>query len=410
MPVVIIAILFIFFLDLTCYTFLTPYPEQKPLQITSFDKYLGRVAYIAAYILSLLRAPLGLLPYLAKLFIFFALSIRYESAQTTYFRELINMVGDCVNLAFTALVILFIFGPPRIEPLSFLLYLPIGAEFLRLISERVPIMFSAVWQVLPHRRCAQLIQSRQHSGRLARIVASRFTRYCDYYELSDTRRTEHILCTLKHRAVCDKEMSKRLEYIQSFRIIPQSHGLRGGRVRDVARAEVFIHGIWTNDPWLLTGMAIRRAPWMFDPRYVRRPFYYMTEANRIATLFVLEHARYSLPYAIFQFGHEIRVARLHFFYRLLRLLRADVEEKVLADGTFQFDQFIFWLARRQDHKQAMQEQRYLYTDDEVIEDLLSRQCEDQELTTIEVAARYTYPVKYVEEVLLKKIEAAKLQR
>ena len=79
---------------------------------------------------------------------------------------------------------------------------------------------------------------------------------------------------------------------------------------------------------------------MFDPRYLRRPFYYMTEANRLATLFVLQHARYSPSFALFQFGHEIRVARLHFFYVILRRTGLDIEEKVMADGTFQFDQFI----------------------------------------------------------------------
>ncbi len=409
MRILAIVILCVFILHVICYTFLIPHPAQKPMIITRLDTYVGRGAYTAAYILSLLRAPLGLLPYLVKMFIFFALSIRYESAQSTYFREGINMVGDCVNLAGTALLILLVCGPPRIEPATFLLYIPVGAELVRLITERVPLTFSAMWQVIPHRRIAQRILSRQHAHWFGEAMAACFTRYAHYYALSDTSRTAYLLRVLKRRAVSDEDMLKRLAYIQSFRIIPQCHGLRGGSVRDVARAEVFIHGIWTNDPWLLVGMAIRRAPWMFDPRYMRRPFYYMTEANRLATLFVLEHARYSLPYALFQFGHEIRVARLHFFYGLLRLLGADVEEKVSADGTFQFDQFIFWLARRFSHEQALPKQRYLYADDEVIEEILCRQCEGEKITAMDVALRYTYPVKYVEEVLLQKIDAARFQ-
>ena len=153
---------------------------------------------------------------------------------------------------------------------------------------------------------------------------------------------------------------------------------------------------------------MRRAPWMFDPRYLRRPFYYMTEANRLATLFVLDHARYSPPCAIFQFGHEIRVARLHLFYSLLRLMGADVEEKVAADGTFQFDQFIFYLARRLgDH---IPKQRYLYDDDEVVEDILCRYHENETIMAEEVASYYTYPVKYVQQVLLEKIEATRARR
>jgi hypothetical protein len=152
-------------------------------------------------------------------------------------------------------------------------------------------------------------------------------------------------------------------------------------------------------------MALRRAPWMFDPRYLRRPFYYMSEANRLATLFVLEHARYSLPYAIFQFGHEIRVARLHLFYSLLRRFGLDVEYKVNADGTFQFDQWICWLQARRGQRPDTPQQRPLYTDDEVIADLLQNYTTttDELLDAEQIAARYTYPMKYVEEVLMLKI-------
>src|SRR5262245_30371060 len=93
-----------------------------------------------------------------------------------------------------------------------------------------------------------------------------------------------------------------------------------------AKGEVFIHRNWTNDPWLLIGQGMRRAPWMFDPRYLRRPFYYRTESNRLATLFVLQHARYSPSYACYQFGHEIKAARYDFVYRCLRWIGLDIEE------------------------------------------------------------------------------------
>src|SRR5947209_18043390 len=84
--VLVFVALFIFFLQLACYALLIPDPSQKPLRITSFDIYVGRIGYITAYLLSLLRAPLGLVPYLVKMFIFFVLKIRYESAESTYFR------------------------------------------------------------------------------------------------------------------------------------------------------------------------------------------------------------------------------------------------------------------------------------------------------------------------------------
>src|SRR5207249_4390032 len=117
----------------------------------------------------------------------------------------------------------------------------------------------------PHRCIASMIQARQKSHIFWRCLAWCFARYCRYYTLSDLERMEYVLGTLRRRAACDKDMAERLEYVRAFRIIPQRCGLRSGRVRDVARGEVFIHRVWTNDPWLLVGMAIRRAPWMFDP-------------------------------------------------------------------------------------------------------------------------------------------------
>ncbi|MDQ2907405.1 MAG: hypothetical protein ABI456_04560 [Ktedonobacteraceae bacterium] len=133
----------------------------------------------------------------------------------------------------------------------------------------------------------------------------------------------------------------------------------------------------------------------------------MTQSNRLATLLVLQHARYSPPFAVFQFGHEIRVARLHLFYLVLRWLGADIEAKVLADGTFQFDQFICSLnaAIHPDH--APEKQRPLWTDEEAIADILRSYPVDRPIAAMDVAERYTYPVKYVEEVLLGKIEAAR---
>jgi hypothetical protein len=400
---ILICAALVIVIELAFYMFLIPDPARKPLQKRPLDRHLGTAAYFTAYILSLLRAPLGLLPYLVKLFIFFALKIRYDSARSTYFREVINMAGDFVNLALTFMLILALAGPPRLQIPTFIFYLPLAAELVRLTTERIPVTFSATWQLMPHRDIARLLQARQQSNVFWRC----FSRYCRYYALSDSARMQYILRALKQRATWDEDMSNRLEYIRAFRIVPLHYGLRGGRVRDIARGEVFIHSPWTNDPWLLAGMAIRRTPWMFDPRYLRRPFYYMTEANRLATLCVLEHARYSLPYAVFQFGHEIRVARLHLFYALLRRLGADLEYKVNADGSFQFDQFICWLEKRFGRGHGEPEQRSLYTDEEVIAEVLSQYSVDEATTAQDIASRYTYPLKYVEEVLLDKINTAR---
>jgi len=404
---ILVSVLIVSAIELTFYMFLIPGPSPKPLHVRPLDKYLGRVAYFIAYILSLLRAPLGLLPYLVKLFIFFGLNIRYESARSTYLREVINMIGDFVNLGLTALLVLAVAGPAELQSLTLIFYIPLAAELIRLVTERVPITFSAMWQLIPHRSIVRMVQARQPSSVFCKWFVLRCTRYCCYYALSDTGRMQYVLCALKQRAASDRDMSMRLEYIQAFRIIPLRYGLRSGQVRDVAMAEVFIHSTWTNDPWLLVGMAIRRAPWIFDPRYLRRPFYYMTEANRLATLCVLEHARYSPPYAVFQFGHEIRVARLHLFYLVLRWLGADVGYKVNADGTFQFDQFICWLEKRFGCAQALAGQRPLYSDDEVIAEVLYSYNAGETVVAQDIASHYAYPLKYVEEVLLNKIEVAR---
>ena len=91
-------------------------------------------------------------------------------------------------------------------------------------------------------------------------------------------------------------------------------------------------------------------------------------------------------------------------------MNADIEEKVLADGTFQFDQIICWLEKRFEHGHSMPEQRYLYTDEEAVADLLYRYDANETISAKEIAARYTYPLKYVEEVLLSKIETARTQQ
>src|SRR6266852_7837220 len=112
----LLVILFVLLLNVIYYTFFIPHPAQKPLKLTCFNTALGRAAYLTAYILSLLRAPLGLLPYLVKLFIFFGLNIRYESARSTYLREVINMIGDFVNLGLTARLVLSVAGPAELQP------------------------------------------------------------------------------------------------------------------------------------------------------------------------------------------------------------------------------------------------------------------------------------------------------
>ena len=182
---------------------------------------------------------------------------------------------------------------------------------------------------------------------------------------------------------------------RGFVVVPDRLSLRAGVVRDVATGEIFIHHAWLNDPWLLIGQALRRAPWMFDPRFLRRPFYYRAEANPVATRFVLQHTLLTPPYAWYQFGHEIKASRFTWFFRFAQRFDRMWEQPVRADGSYEFDPLLHWL----DRTHADRSSRPLWTENQV----MARQAFDPLLTTLELAERYTYPLKYVEEVLYPRL-------
>jgi hypothetical protein len=381
--------------ELVYFVFCTPAPSDLPLKPYRIETYLGTVAYTAAYAFSLLRLPFSLIPYLTKLCFFIIFKSRYKSLWNSYLFQALGVLGDFVNLAVTPFLIVVIVGVARNDLVFLMLRLSLVAEFIRLMSEKGQMICSAIWQMIPHRAIARTLIGRQAS------YPAWLARYCCYYALDDDQRMQYLLHALKRRASADPNAAARLEYVRAFRVVPPTDGLRCKRVRDVARGEVFIHRSWTNDPWLLIGQALRRSPWMFDPRYLRRPFYYRTESNRLATLFVLSHVRYSLPYAWYQFGHEIKAAKYDLFYRMLRQFGFDTETPVQEDGTYQFDQFIGWLKKR--FGQAIPSQRPLWTDEEVIADVWANGGEG--ISAQYIAEHYTYPLKYVEEVLLDKIYA-----
>ena len=170
-------------------------------------------------------------------------------------------------------------------------------------------------------------------------------------------------------------------------------------MREVARGEIYIHPRWTNQPDLLRGLALRRSPWIFDPRHVPRPFYYRTCANRLMTLTVFEFAVLCPLYAIYQFGHEIKSARYDAFFRLLSWLGIQAEAPVQADGSYGFDALAACLKIIPPQAAA----RPLWTDDEV---LLALAGQTDLPSALELATCYTYPLAYVEEVLLPRLQAA----
>ncbi len=370
-------------------------------------RIVGAFAFVLASLGSLLRAPLGLAPYLLKVALALGLRVQYEAIKTTYTREAINLLGDIVNLGGTALLIRLALGAPHWSLLWLLCGLMLAAEYARLLSERVPTVFSAIWQLIPHRVIALRLKAWERMGAIRGMSASWLRAYTAYYLLDERARGMELIAALKERAAYDPAVAARVAYLRGVRVVPYAQGLRGGLVRDVARGEIFIHPSWSADPWMLIGLLMRRSPWVFDPRFLRRPFYYMSEANPLTSLFVLRHADYSPFFALFQFGHEIRVARLRWFYLALRLLGWDVERKVAFDGAFLNDQVIHRVGRALGYRRLPTEPRLLCSDEEVAAELAAANVEGRDerpLTALALAERYTYPLCYVEDVLLPRLQ------
>ena len=376
-----------------CYAWFTPESNPQAIPYSRFDKWFATFLYGLAYILSLLRLPFALLPYCIKLLRFLFFKQHYQVSDYHILVEGLRIVGDVANWIVGILLVeqITIVSPV----IKWLIYASIIAEAIRLFAEKGQMTLSALWQLLPHRRIANRLTKKA-------TLPTPMLRYCQYYALNDEDRIAYILDTLLGYAAANPDTSAKLAYLSTLRITQPSYGMRGGHVRDVARGEVFIHQSWTSDPWLLIGQALRRVPWMFDPRYLRRPFYYRSQSNRLATLFVLSNLRYCPTYAFYQFGHEIKAARYDFFYRVLRRLKLDIEPQVQANGTFPFDQFFGYL-RHKLGKTPLTPPNPLWSDQAVIADVKRRTISGEQLSTLDIAVQYTYPLKYVEEVLCSSV-------
>jgi len=362
------------------------------------------VMYIAAYILSLLRLPFAILPYVIKFTSFFILGPQIQQKWNNYGFQLLRTCGDLANLFITVALIDHILSWPITNGFGLCLILISYAEATRVISEKGQMLFSAIWQSIPHRIITQVLIEYSHNSFNRQNWFAKFAgRYVDYYALSDDKRIAIILNSIKNLTASDSDTAQKLMYIQNLQIVPQHINLRAGNVRNVATGEVYIHARWTNDPWLLVGLILRRTPWMFDPRYLQRPFYYRTQSNRLATLFVFQHAFYTPPFAWYQFGHEIKVARYDLFYRLCRWCGNNIEAPVNQDGTYKFDPLICRVRERLNSKNVTPNNAPLWTDQEVINDITSKLSHQEVPSAPDIASRYTYPVKYVQEVLLPQI-------
>lgn len=393
-------------IEIAYYMFLIPEYSDHPLHPQHLERYIGKVLYVIAHVLSPLRFPLGIIPYITKTSFVLLGNPNLNALHTEVFR----LLGDFVNLGLTIWLILLLVGPPSMELPVLVLYIPVGAEIIRLLTERGQMIFSGGWQLLPHRRIALALQARREQHLFARWTSRLFARYCRYYALSDEERAESLLLTLKRRAMYDVGLSRKLEYVRRFRIIEADWILLAGKIRDVAHGEVFITRRWTNDPWLLIGIAMRRSPWIFDPRFLQRPFYYRTQSARLVAQLMFKHARYCPPFIIYQFGHEIKDARYAMFFGTLHALGIHLEGLVCADGTYAFDPLLRWFKRCVGLRTHELEVRSLWTDDEVVADVIRRWETGENLTATDIAEQYTYPIKYIEEVLVEKISSLAVLR
>jgi hypothetical protein len=367
-------------IDLLYYIGLTPDASIPPAHSS---KRIIWIVYIISYALGLLRIPYMVLPYLAKLVCFLILRGRFWRMWDSYPVQIVRLGGDFLNLPVTALLINWLIGD------TLLFELTLFAEAVRLISEKMQMAISGLWQLIPHQQVAVMLNERASD-----YLKVGLHRYVAYYSLNSEDRAEWIIRILKAQ-VTDPTAADKLSYITRFRIVDDDRSLRTGEVRNIPRGEIYIHRRWTNDPWLLIGQAVRRCPWLFDSRYLQRPFSYRTQSNRLSTLFVFELAPCSPPYAWYQFGHEIKVARYDAFYRILRGGGLNLEPPLSRDGTVYSDpilrQIEAWLTGSQPHHSI----EPMLSDNEVI-----RQIMTTHLDAEQIAVRYAYPLRYVEEVLL----------
>lgn len=349
--------------------------------------YLPKSLSIIIYPLAVLRLPYTILPYTCRAILFLAFHFRMNAFSGRMWFEVARVLGDFANWSLLSAALLYLGG--RIGLPLWVSYSFIVAESIHLLSEKGVMVSSGVWQHLPHRWIASELAKYE-------LLAIRFAKYICYYQSDDAKRMQIVLGFLRGVAQNDSYLAARLTYVNCFRIVSDAHSLRAGDVRDVARGEIFIHRRWTSDPYLLIGLALRRSPFVFDPRFLARPFKYRTQANPLVTVFVFRYAYLMPPFALFQFGHEIKSARYELFLRFLRAFRWNLETPIRADGQFDFDPLIQRFVPRVRGS-------VLPDDAQTIGSIIPRLTNGETVTPMDVASEFVYPLTYVEQVLWDKI-------
>lgn len=344
--------------------------------------------FFLIYILSVLRLPYIVFPYLLKLAIMVLLKSKFKVFWNSIVFQSIRILGDFINLLLSTLIIMSIL--PNFSRVIVNLFFV--AEIIRLFCEKGIMIVFAVWQLFPHRLIANSF-----------IQKNIFRKYSRYYILSDEERVRKSLSRLKAKARLFgmKQTLEKLRYVHAFQIVPDKFILRYGNVRNIMKGEVFVHASWSSSPDLLSGLALRRSPWIFDPRYLRRPFYYRSEANPLMTRFVLENITLCPLFGIYQFGHEIKSARYEIFYKFMRRIGLNCEQIVCANGMYSFDVLASFILGNKKNCESMK------SESELLSQLYSEQ---KPFSSIEIAKKYHLPLIYVQEEIMPIILSASEQK
>jgi hypothetical protein len=337
-------------------------------------------------ILSILRIPFAVIPYFVKVLLYLALRKRFKEAWNSNIFQYTRIMGDILNLGVS-----FLFWESLLPGRALPLLLPAAlAECIRLVLEKGFIVFSILWQHLSLKSISRQLQKFGLKND-----------WLSYYSLTMDEKKNALQRTVRYWA----ETDPRFRYFSHFKIVSPSAHLRTGSVRGITHGEIFIHETWLNDPWLCLGICARRSAWIFDPRYLSRPFYYRSQANHFMTEFVLEHASLFPPFAFYQFGHEVKSARFGIFFKWMRVFGLELEEYVQKDGVYLFDPFITYIG----HRLGIEERpKVIPIQDDIVAiyETKAKIEQGEKINPIMVAEEFSYPLLYVEEVLWQKVESA----
>src|SRR5258706_4543376 len=142
------------------------------------------LAYSLAYLLSLVRLPFSIIPYLLKLILYYCLGDSFSEFWGKQFVQLFRTGGDFINFLITSFLFYKAYELIGFSITKNLLILSMLAEAISLLTEKGATIFSAFWQLISHRYVDQRLSTKNHSAILET--------HSKYHLISD----EHSLLTI----------------------------------------------------------------------------------------------------------------------------------------------------------------------------------------------------------------------